>query len=79
MSSKKMSGLDEDELIVRASAAYLRWCRRKGYLEDQPSAGMSEYRDGVITLKNVNGTLATYAVAANGRLKRLEDAAHATP
>lgn len=68
---------DEDELIGRATAAYLRWCRRTGRIEDQPSAGMSEYGEGVVTLRNVNGTLATYAVAANGRLKLLEEAARA--
>jgi hypothetical protein len=77
MNGKNLNGPNEDELIVRATAAYLRWCRRTGRIEDQPSACLSEYRDGVVTLRNVNGTLATYDVAVNGRLKLLEDAVHA--
>src|SRR5690606_9814632 len=76
MNCKKMDGLNEDELIGRATAAWLRRCRRTGRIEDQPSAGLSECRDGTIRLRNVNGVLATYAVA-NGRLRLLEDAAHA--
>lgn len=77
MSGKKMSGLDEDELIGRATAAWLRRCRRNGCLEEQPSASMSECRDGTVRLRNVSGILVTYAVAANGRLRLLEDAVHA--
>lgn len=66
-----MSGNDEGELIRRATAAWFRRCRREGHVVRQPSAGMSEYRDGVVTLRNVVGTLAVYAVERRGRLVRL--------
>lgn len=55
------------ESIDRAIAAYLRWSRRHGIVEQQPSRTLSYVdRDGEIVLKNVRGELARYCIHNGG-------------
>jgi|ERR1043165_1809357 hypothetical protein len=65
----------EDELVERATVAYQRWCRRNGYIEQQPSRALSfawgSRLINVIELRNSDGCLATYRWGKSGRLVRI--------
>ncbi len=53
----------------RAIAAHKRWCNARRYLFNQPSVDSDLVR-GLITLYNVHGVMAVYAVR-QGRIRRL--------
>jgi hypothetical protein len=74
----KRAGLTDDEqrdLEARACRAYLRWCDRNGATPQAPASALTSFatKGGttVLTLHNVRGELASYAVTAAGRLKRV--------
>ncbi len=56
-----------DELIERATRAYLRFCEREGGVQTQPSRSDSTFDPETmrVTLANVNGTLAVYEFNVN--------------
>jgi hypothetical protein len=63
--------MDENDLLDRATTAYLGWCKKRGCLGDQPCRDRSEVVCNIIHLRNVNGDLARYRVADAGNLRRL--------
>lgn len=66
--------MNEDELVNRAAAAYLAWCKRCGHEGQQPCKERSEVVGNTVHLRNVNGDLARYRVDAKSRLHWLRDA-----
>lgn len=56
--------MDERELYLRAVAAHYRYCKRHGYIPEQPSENDSEVRswvdNAIIDLCNCKGLLARY-------------------
>lgn len=60
-----------NSVLQKAIAAYLRWCRQKRIVENQPSAELSDVDDGEVVLRNANGDLARYSFTAAGRLRRM--------
>lgn len=70
-----MNGYDCQE-TERAAVLHAKWCRRNGFMEDQPSATLSGFEGDTVTLANVNGTMARYRLTPSGRLRRLDDPAN---
>jgi len=66
--------MNEDELVNRAAAAYLAWCKRCGYEGQLPCKERSEVVGNTVHLRNVNGDLARYRVDAKSTLHWLWDA-----
>lgn len=70
-----MAGIDScsntSSVLQKAIAVYLRWCRQKGIVENQPSTALSDIEDGEVVLRNANGELARYFLTAAGRLRRM--------
>jgi hypothetical protein len=62
-----------DDLIRRATNAYLRWCRNNGCIEQQPSTVCSRVDGDTVVLENERGLLARYELLGDGRLRRLHD------
>lgn len=62
---------DREDIFDRAAAAHARWCKRQGGLPDTPSRELSEVRDGLVILRNVNGEMAFYKVGPTGRVRRV--------
>lgn len=61
-----------DELIERATKAYLGWCRANDSVEQQPNKACSHVQGDTVVLANQRGTLARYRLNY-GRLVKLED------
>lgn len=66
--------MSEQELIERATRAYLRYCRANGFILQRPCQVSSEVVDGVVILANGRGPLAKFVVTRGGRLRRAEPA-----
>jgi hypothetical protein len=71
MNIKENTIMDEQDLFSRAAAAHARWCRNQGGLPDTPSRELSEVRDGLVILRNVNGEMGCYRLGPAGRLRRV--------
>jgi hypothetical protein len=68
--------VDDDELTLRAFAAYFRTANQDGATAvDQPAgtSGPVEHEGKTyVVLENIRGTLAVYRVRTSGQLKRLK-------
>ncbi len=60
---------DQRDLFDLAAAAHARWCRKQGGKEDTPSRELSEVRDRLVILRNVNGEMTFYRVGPSGPLR----------
>lgn len=58
--------MSDRNLIDRATLAYHRRCVLKGFIFNQPNAGLSEVDGDIIFLRNCNGVLARYRITAMG-------------
>ena len=58
--------MSDKNLIDRATLAYHRRCVRKGFIFNQPNAGLSEVDGDIIYLRNCNGVLVRYRITVKG-------------
>lgn len=59
-----------EDILRRATRAYRRFCETNGFIPQVPNQTLSDVQDGVVTLVNGRGLLATYRVTESGRLRR---------
>ena len=60
-----------DELIVKATEQYHRYCKDQGHIPTQPSSDRCEVTQRRVRLANVNGVIAEYERLPDGKLRIL--------
>jgi hypothetical protein len=56
----------------RAVSLHLAWCKRNGFILDQPNSARSGRDGNIVTLANVRRVQAQYRIGKTGRLRRLD-------